>query len=157
MDWDAIGAVAEALGATGVIGTLFYLAIQIQKQTRESSLIASRELANQSRALFAALASDGELTRIYREGLHDYEGMSGDERYRCSYVFSQWMMIAEQQFMHNQDETIERDYYTGAQNTLRGVIVFPGFQQWFSTSKDYISPEFYSYIEEMSESSDRSK
>ena len=151
MNWDAIGAAAEALGAIGVIGTLFYLATQIRKQTRESSLIASRELANQSRALFASLASDSELTRIYREGLHDYENMLGDERYRCSYMFTQWMMIAEQQFMHSRDGTIERDYYQGAQNTLRGVLGYPGFQQWFDT-KEYISPEFYSYIEAMSQS-----
>ncbi len=34
MNWEAIGAIAELLGATGVIGSLVYLATQI-RQSRE--------------------------------------------------------------------------------------------------------------------------
>lgn len=33
MNWDAIGAVAEAVGAAGVILSLIYLALQIQRAT----------------------------------------------------------------------------------------------------------------------------
>ena len=30
MNWDAIGAIAELVGAIAVVGTLFYLAIQVR-------------------------------------------------------------------------------------------------------------------------------
>ncbi len=33
MNWDAIGAIAELLGAIGVIGSLVYLATQIRQNT----------------------------------------------------------------------------------------------------------------------------
>ena len=33
MDWDAIGAIAEGLGAAGVIATRFYLANQMRQNT----------------------------------------------------------------------------------------------------------------------------
>ncbi len=34
MNWDAVGAIAELLGAVGVIGSLVYLATQV-RQSRE--------------------------------------------------------------------------------------------------------------------------
>jgi hypothetical protein len=34
MNWDAIGAIAESLGAIGVIATLLYLSVQIRQNTR---------------------------------------------------------------------------------------------------------------------------
>ena len=34
MNWDAIGAIAELLGAVGVIASLIYLATQIRQNTR---------------------------------------------------------------------------------------------------------------------------
>jgi hypothetical protein len=34
VDWEAIGALGEVLGATGVIVTLGYLAVQIRHNTR---------------------------------------------------------------------------------------------------------------------------
>ena len=34
MNWEAIGAVGEIVGAVAVVGTLFYLAIQIRQNNR---------------------------------------------------------------------------------------------------------------------------
>ena len=34
MDWDAIGAIGEVLGALAVVGSLVYLAIQIRSSTK---------------------------------------------------------------------------------------------------------------------------
>ena len=40
MNWDAIGAIGEILGAIGVIVTLGYLAVQIRQNTRSSRVSA---------------------------------------------------------------------------------------------------------------------
>lgn len=34
MNWDALGAIGEMLGAIGVIATLLYLSVQIRQNTR---------------------------------------------------------------------------------------------------------------------------
>ena len=46
MNWEAIGAIAELLGAFGVIASLIYLATQIRQNSRQlmgASLIAVHE------------------------------------------------------------------------------------------------------------------
>ena len=45
MNWDAIGALSESVGAIAVFITLLYLAIQIRAQTKESRLTATRDLS----------------------------------------------------------------------------------------------------------------
>ena len=45
MNWDAIGALSESVGAIAVFITLLYLVIQIRAQTKESRLTATRDLS----------------------------------------------------------------------------------------------------------------
>ena len=42
MNWDAIGAAAEALGAIGVTATLIYLAVQTRQNSKVLAQIPSR-------------------------------------------------------------------------------------------------------------------
>jgi hypothetical protein len=45
VNWDAVGAVAELVGASGVIASLLYLAVQVRASTRASLVDAKLESA----------------------------------------------------------------------------------------------------------------
>jgi hypothetical protein len=47
MNWDAISAIGEVVGAMAVILTLIYLALQIRRSTLESQMAAAHALTNQ--------------------------------------------------------------------------------------------------------------
>ena len=47
MNWDALGAVAESLGALGVIATLIYLAIQV-KHSKKATEANTRQIRGQA-------------------------------------------------------------------------------------------------------------
>ena len=44
MNWDAAGAIGEIIGATAVVVSVIYLAVQIRGQTEQAKLAATREL-----------------------------------------------------------------------------------------------------------------
>jgi hypothetical protein len=46
MTWDAIGAVGEIVGAVAVVVSVIYLSVQVEKQTEEARLTATRELGS---------------------------------------------------------------------------------------------------------------
>ena len=48
MNWDAVGAIAEGMGALGVVATLAYLAVQIRHATAASRTSAFHEMAEAS-------------------------------------------------------------------------------------------------------------
>ncbi len=61
MNWEAIGAIGELLGAAGVIATLGYLAFQIRQNTRQLAQEAQRTRAQSVRESWAAMGAHAEL------------------------------------------------------------------------------------------------
>ena len=75
MNWDALGAMGEIAGAIAVIATLFFLARQLQVNTRElernneyqktTSVVTSNEIYNE---VWRPIMLDHELAKIYLKG-----------------------------------------------------------------------------------------
>ena len=61
MDWDAIGAVGEVLGAIAVIATLLYLGSQISQTNRIAKSSAARELQQKYSDIYALITTDSEI------------------------------------------------------------------------------------------------
>ena len=69
MNWDAIGAIAELLGAVGVIASLVYLATQMRQNTRAMRASAYQEVLNQRDSVMLPLMQDGELAQLCSRGV----------------------------------------------------------------------------------------
>ncbi len=128
MNWEAIGAVGEVLGALGVVVTLGYLAVQIRRNT--NSMAAGRRLALaqtyqmradalQSMVVHAANSEIGaiivKLTELgYPEDVGALDQLSPDDRGR----FRLWQ-IAQQthwdnMFYQYQQGYLDEEYYEEA-------------------------------------------
>ena len=75
MDWDAVGAIAEAAGAVGVMLTLIYLALQTKQNSRVLEQTVRVHETNAARAnsdgvmnLQSVLAQDHDLAWIWKKG-----------------------------------------------------------------------------------------
>jgi hypothetical protein len=66
MHWEAIRAIAELLGALGVIATLVYLARQINQNTSTVRASAAASLSEAQTGLSALLAQDADINRSLR-------------------------------------------------------------------------------------------
>jgi hypothetical protein len=76
MNWDAIGAVGEAIGAAGVIASLVYLAIQIRASTRASAVQAKLQATRLLSEVMDSLIQTPELNDLYLRGLADLGSLS---------------------------------------------------------------------------------
>jgi len=64
MNWDAVGAVAELLGAIGVIVSLVYLAIQIRRNTRIQKRTNLGDIATELATTARCVATDPEIANL---------------------------------------------------------------------------------------------
>jgi hypothetical protein len=78
MNWDAIGAIGEIVGALAVFLTLFYLAIQIRQNTKSNEASAI-DAAMSGYAQINQVLTDPLLASIYRRGNIDPTSLSDDE------------------------------------------------------------------------------
>ena len=97
MNWEAIGAVGEILGAIAVLVTLLYLATQVRQNTRAMDVATYESVIAGFNVLAMAAATDPTLARIFTHGLDAPETLSDDEALQFSFLMralcNQWMKL----------------------------------------------------------------
>lgn len=81
MDWDAIGAVGETLGAIGVFVSLLYLVTQIRENTRSLGAASLQSVLDGFRDRFLLPhASNKETSEIFSKGLTSLDLLDDSEK-----------------------------------------------------------------------------
>ena len=97
MNWDAIGAAGEILGALGVFGSLVYLASQIRENTHSLGADSLKSVLDGARDRWLLpLAIDGQTSEIWSKGLTSLDYLDDNERRRF------WFLMTEQYFQMQQ-------------------------------------------------------
>ena len=86
MNWEAIGAIGEVVGATAVFLTLAYLALQIRQNTNAVSASALDSSVGAVNGVRAKIFEDPLLTEIYLQGLENPETLSRTDKTRFTLV-----------------------------------------------------------------------
>ncbi len=89
MNWEAIGAIGEAVGAIGVIATLGYLAFQIRQNTKQlvlneqaSRVAAANASATALRIERRSVYESAEVADVWLKGLSNPDDLSENDYYR---------------------------------------------------------------------------
>ena len=80
MNWDAISAVGEILGAVAVVISLVYLATQIRQNSRSVNIESERFLNESWNTIQRDLATDEGTADIINRGLNDYVSLAPAEK-----------------------------------------------------------------------------
>ena len=105
MDWIAVGALAELVGAVAVVVTLLYLAEQARNNTRMARRAATAEAVAAIREANARIPDDLSVSQLFWKGLQGLENLSEDERGQfgiitfnlfkaCKHLHYQWVVGA---------------------------------------------------------------
>ena len=147
MNWGAIGAVGEIIGASGVIISVIYLALQIKKQTKESQMAATRDLSFQLQQNVDPILADLKHIAIWGKAVKDYNSLEETERLWATIILSRFFRIAEQQLIHASNSHVNDQYYQSFTRAFFEVLTFPGVQQWWENSGDTYCDHFQEYVE----------
>lgn len=130
MNWEAIGAIGEIIGAVAVILTLGYLAVQIRQNTKAVRASALDSSVTAIGAIRQAVFSSGEVVSIYRRGLDSPHELDEDERERFrllmhNILWSIWNVFSQTNYAGLSKSTWE------AQIPLLSRIVTTSGGEWF--------------------------
>jgi len=142
MNWDAIGAVGEIIGALAVVVTLIYLARQIQTQGKATIGETMSSWLSDYNVLIIEVLRDGEVANILRRGLTDFEVLDGDEQLR----FHVWMVAhalnAQNVFLQQQDGIIHKQIAEIVLIFNAAQFKLPGGAYWWKTARVLMRPDF---------------
>ncbi len=136
MNWEAIGAIAEAVGAAGVIASLVYLGTQIRSNTRAAKATAYQQTLTGGRDInLAGIANSGLFeTMVRRWGLTDQEEIDKTrERLYFEAITHNW---ESQVYQHDQG-MLEDHMWEARRARIRDIVVRNrNFPEWWSKSAD---------------------
>ncbi|MEP1469336.1 MAG: hypothetical protein ABJK25_00025 [Halieaceae bacterium] len=138
MNWDAVGAIAEVIGAVAVIITLAYLAVQIRQNSRllESNLVESH--VNAANEVSKILASESGAANIFWDGLENTRtSLTLENRRRFDALLFLFVTSGYQAFRQNDEAALTRADW---------ILQFPGFRDWWSEYAGTYPNDFREYI-----------
>ena len=148
MNWDALGAIAELAAAATVIATLIYLSQQIRQAAKESHLSAIHDISSSYIAWMQSMAANQDLSRIWDEGLIDYEQLKHEDRVRFMLLMGSVMRIlddAHSQYTSGRMEKVDWGVYDSVLNLAAGS---PGVAEYISQRETVHTPSFSLLIKE---------
>jgi hypothetical protein len=149
MNWDAIGAIAELLGAIAVLATLVYLARQI-RQNRASVESASAEtVLSNITAAFQNAATSSELGRIIFAGQENIKSLTDEERGQFVFWFYGYFRILEQAYHHYLAGNFSESIWEGYTRHTQSLVNSSGVKQYWEMRREVFSPEFRTYIDKL--------
>ena len=146
MNWEAIGAIGELVGALAVVLTLIYLAAQVRQSNVAMRVAAKQEITRQFSDYTDLLLQNPDLLELNTKGM-DGEGLVGLE----SVLFSIMLQKATWYFasMHFQHEvqSLSEEEWRQSRELIRRYCSSPGYRTWWLASRDNYAASFVSFIE----------
>ena len=130
MNWDAVGAVAEVVGAMGVLVTLWYLALQIRHNSASVDAATEDGVTSGFNDVNNVIAADAELARIFTVGLDDPAALSDEEAVRFSFLFSSYVNQYNRLLVLYRKGTFPVERWTVYAQELAVLVATPGGALW---------------------------
>jgi hypothetical protein len=147
VSWEGIGALAELLGAVGVIISLVYLAWQIRQNTNALRGTAHEAFVSRFTNLASSIGSSPQASDLLARGHRDYGSLSPSERLQYGYLVGALLVGAEATFHQYRRGNLEEAIWQTKHATLPGLTVFPGFQTYWGRVRTSYTPEFQSLVD----------
>lgn len=90
MNWEAIAAIGEIIGAIAVVITLVYLTIQLRQNTAAVATATQDSVTAGFNAVNQAVISDEKLAEIFLRGTATPESLTAEESVRFSFLMRSW-------------------------------------------------------------------
>ena len=152
MDWNAIAAVGEILGAGAVVVTLLYLSKQIRQNARAVQVSALRDTTAQWNHWSELLASSPDLAEIVARGNKSYRSLSEVDAMRYGAFIQTFFDNVESYLTLVQVHKVEKDLQV-IEEIVRRRVCITGFSEWWDQNVDDYDDDFVGWINKLHQES----
>jgi len=156
MNWEALGAIAETLGAIGVIATLIYLAIQVRhsksateantKQMRGQAFVSLE--SGSARRMEWIMDNPKQTEVIVRASNSSFADLSLEDQRLLTLYSTSEAQYYEMAFMLWQEDALDEISYTSREEYYLSILMAPGRREWWESYSSLIDPRFRKRIDD---------
>jgi len=142
-----LGNLGEFVGAIAVIGSLIYVAVQIQQNTkavRISSAQAHLEVWND---VVSNFCQSSELASIYNRGLQGISELTPPERVQFFAQLGLIFRYYESSYLQREEQALDDKLWEGLQETMIDTLYYKGSKEWWERRRHWFYKEFKEMVD----------
>ena len=154
MNWEALGAIAESVGAIAVFVSLVYVAVQIRQNTKQfSRSVEANQLAAFERNVESGnhirelLILHPDLAKLLLSGFKNYKELNGSDKFRFGMLLRN--IFSGIQGGYIRQLSVEHDplEFEGTARVLDEILVNRGAREWLDESDPDWRPAFRKLVD----------
>ena len=153
MNWEAVGAVAELLGAAGVIASLIYLARQIGQNSRIVEASTSQAVADAAQTRLLAVAQSPSLAGALAKLVSGPTDLTPTEVTQLTHFRNAIFKGFENLFFQYRQGLVTESTWRSYEFVIRHQLQAAGVPDWWSRSQQGFDSEFRARIEALLQAS----
>ena len=150
MNWDSIAAIAELLGAIGVIASLAYLAKQVNSGSKQARQSAIQSLQAQMNNVWTQLSSNDRTAELFAAGS---KGLSHLKSEKDKLQYSAFMLSIfrpyEEIYYYRNSGLVDDWTWESISSQCHALMGTPGFVEWWELRSDWFSTTFQNHISDI--------
>jgi hypothetical protein len=151
MNWEAIGATGEIIGALVVFLTFVYLALQIRQNTHATRAASHHAVTDALNQLNLALATDEVVASIWVNGMNDRSSLTDIQRERYDALLRAYLHACDTMYYQAQVGVGDNGLWKAEERYLAVILTSNGGRDWFEENSFSISPSFNTALLEIIE------
>lgn len=154
MNWEAIAAVGEMVGALAVLLTLAYLARQVRQANRQNLLSSFQHTYDSMNQFLESTLAADDVAELVIRGRVSYNGLSAADRLRFEHFHFIILNIVESHLfqVERTADALEKDYRAWARENMKVVVqayfAFPGTRDLWSNVAPFVDPDVRGFVTE---------
>ena len=147
MNWEALGAIGEFVGAIAVIGSLIYVGVQLRQNTAATRTSGTQHVLGAHQELLSELARDASLAHIMRVAMADFDKLTEDEKVRFHGLFTNWLLHLQTSLDMYERGALEESVFHAFEADYISILRAPGVAKWYSMLRVRLTPAFREYLD----------
>lgn len=156
MNWEAIGAISEAIGVIGVIVSLIYLANQVKQSNHAAQAATVDQITGRFIDWMYTNAREPGLRKHFMGGVSSLMEAPDDEVMEFYAAVQSLFKIIEEIQYQRLKGFIDDDVWTGWENWFANMKSYDVMRHFYEMKKDNLSPRFRDYWENLTATPDSS-
>jgi hypothetical protein len=146
VNWEAISAIGQMVGAFAVVISLVYVAREIRSNARSARLASVGTL----NLCLGQLATHPHLAEVFNRGIQDWESLKGPDNNTFEAFMLQLFHIFEELYYQQLERHLDPRLWCEVETPMRDLIKeCPGIQACWREYSRWFSEEFVSYVNQL--------
>lgn len=149
MNWDAIGAMGEMIGAGAVVISLIYLASQIRSQVEETRIAGMHAVSAGFRDAISSLADNPHVAEIWIKSNRNPRSLSDEELVQMFAIAQRNFRVWEEAFGLYQKGRLDNEVFESITKQYASFLAHRGFAHVWAFRCEFYDEGFRNFVERL--------